>query len=300
MIQEYLNHIQGLRRRENYAESHVGNMDQTMVRFDMSGNSTNEIRGEKTIRIAKSSGAKRGFTVALAATGDGRKLPAFIVFKEPSGKIPHRVHEALVIPRNVRVTATKNGWMTRQEVVSWVTRCWGLLPDEKKLLILDKARIHETAEVRTSLQQKQTNLVHIPGGCTAICQPADVSWNRPFKSRLRKEYRAWRGLKKKTPKGNIAQPSRQDVINWISKAWADLDEEMVKRSFKVCGITSALDGSEDDMFHEKLADAMAAARVQDECREDAAYCILDSDDDDDQENDFEGFSDVDLSSSESE
>ena len=73
----------------------------------------------------------------------------------------------------------------------------------------------------------------------------------------------------------------------------------MKRSFKVCGITSALDGSEDDMFHEKLADAMAAARVQDECREDAAYCILDSDDNDDQENDFEGFSDADLSSSES-
>ena len=59
MIQEYLNHIQGLRRWENYAESHVGNKDQTMVRFDMSGNSINEIRGEKTIRIARSSGAKR-------------------------------------------------------------------------------------------------------------------------------------------------------------------------------------------------------------------------------------------------
>ena len=92
-----------------------------MMWFDMSGNSTNEIRAQKTIRIVKSSGAKRGFTMALAATADGRKLPVFIIFKEPSGRIPYRVHEALMIPRNVHVTATQNGWLTCQEVVSWVT-----------------------------------------------------------------------------------------------------------------------------------------------------------------------------------
>ena len=62
------------------------------------------------------------------------------------------------------------------------------------------------------------------------------------------KYWAWCGLKKKTPKGNIAKPSCQEVINWISKARTDLDEEMVKRSFKVCGITSVLSGSEDDII----------------------------------------------------
>ncbi len=61
--------------------THIGNMDQTMCRFDMAPNSTNNIRGERDIRIATTGGAKIGFTVALTALADGTKLPAFIVFK---------------------------------------------------------------------------------------------------------------------------------------------------------------------------------------------------------------------------
>ncbi len=38
-------------------------------------------------------------------------------------------------------------------------------------------------------------------------------------------------------------------LTWIAKAWDDLDRDLIKKSFKVCGITINTDGSENDLVH---------------------------------------------------
>ena len=63
--------INQLRRKHEYTAYNIGNMDQTMCRFDMAPNYTNEERGAQDIRIVTSGGSKRGFTVALCATASG-------------------------------------------------------------------------------------------------------------------------------------------------------------------------------------------------------------------------------------
>ena len=105
-------------------------MDQTMCRFDMPPKTTNNMRGQQDVRIATAGGTKRGFTVALTAFADGTKLPAFVVFKEPAACIPSRVFAQLVIPVNVVVTATRNGWMTSATMEQWVNRVWGQNTDD--------------------------------------------------------------------------------------------------------------------------------------------------------------------------
>ncbi|KAH7941285.1 hypothetical protein HPB49_011688 [Dermacentor silvarum] len=64
----------------------------------LSGNSTNNVVGENTVRIANTGCARRGFTVALAACASGHKLPAFVILKEPSGRIPPKAFMSLRIP----------------------------------------------------------------------------------------------------------------------------------------------------------------------------------------------------------
>ena len=49
-----------------------------------------------------------------------------------------------------------------------------------------------------------------------------------------------------TPAGKKKAPSRNLVLRWIKAAWAEIPEEMVRKSFKTCGISNALDGTEDD------------------------------------------------------
>ncbi|KAH9367054.1 hypothetical protein HPB48_009094 [Haemaphysalis longicornis] len=125
----------------------------------------------------------------------------------------------------------------------------------RRLLVLEQAPI-KTDAARKALASKDTDVVFVPGGCTPIVQPADVSWMKPFKDSLRETWASFIRAGAGTPKGNLKKPSRQDVVNFVSKAWAAVSEEVVARSFKRCGISTALDGSEDGELHERLASAI--------------------------------------------
>lgn len=104
--------------------------------------------------------------------------------------------------------------------------------------------------------KRQVRTVHnsdlcvIPGGCTSKLQPADVSWNRPFKSKLAELYNEWIFNRpvEKTKFGNHHAPNRALVLRWIKQAWDCITPDMIRRSFKKCGITCALDGTEDNLF----------------------------------------------------
>ena len=54
-----------------------------------------------------------------------------------------------------------------------------------------------------------------------------------------------------TPAGKKKAPSRNTVLRWVKQAWCDIPEDMVRRSFKTCGISNALDGTEDDAIYEE-------------------------------------------------
>ncbi|CAG8810625.1 12418_t:CDS:1, partial [Racocetra fulgida] len=56
--------------------------------------------------------------------------------------------------------------------------------NERSLLVFDSFRAHITDAVKKKLQENNNDLVVIPGGLTSVCQPLDVSINRPFKVAL--------------------------------------------------------------------------------------------------------------------
>ena len=207
-INDFVTSVKDLRQEHLYSNFCIGNMNQTMCRFDMASASTNEQLGVKDVRISTTGGAKRGYTVALCAMANGAEKPAMIVFKEPSGAIPPRVLAKLNIPRNVKVTSTKNGWMTGQKMEAWVRQVWGRnVDDVRHLLILDQARIHTAGSTKSAVSTTDTDLVFIPGGCTPKVQPTDVCWNAPFKAEMRRQYKTWRQQDLRTPHGNLKMAS---------------------------------------------------------------------------------------------
>jgi len=56
---------------------------------------------------------------------------------------------------------------------------------------------------------------------------------------------------KYTLSGKKRAPSKELVLQWINKAWQEIPAEMVVKSFKSCGISNALDGTEDDAVYEE-------------------------------------------------
>src|SRR6266542_2341826 len=55
-------------------------------------------------------------------------------------------------------------------------------------------------------------------------------------------------IKDYTPSGKIKRPSYSLVANWIKEGWDALDINMIRRSFKCCGISNATDGTEDTLI----------------------------------------------------
>ncbi|KAH7971942.1 hypothetical protein HPB52_004373 [Rhipicephalus sanguineus] len=101
--------VNELRLMHDYTPFNMANMDQTMVRMDCPASRTNNIIGESSVRIANIGCARRGFTVALAACASGQKLPAFVILKEPSGRIPTKAFTKIRVPASKPAGATISG-----------------------------------------------------------------------------------------------------------------------------------------------------------------------------------------------
>lgn len=69
------------RRAHNYPLHLVGNMDESLIQFDMPSNRTVSKIGEKTVKIRTTGNEKNRLTVVLTCTGDGSKLKTLVIFK---------------------------------------------------------------------------------------------------------------------------------------------------------------------------------------------------------------------------
>ena len=108
-----------------------------------------------------------------------------MIFKEKGGELGKRVRSAIQCPENIKVTATTNGWMTKDKLLWWVQHMWNESEDgERRLLILDHYKPHRSADTQSLASSLDTDLSYIPAGCTSIAQPMDVSINAPFKMKI--------------------------------------------------------------------------------------------------------------------
>ena len=111
-------------------------------------------------------------------------------------------------------------------------------------------KAQQTDEVKRLLQKKNTVLVNVQPGCTSRVQPLDVVVNKSFKNLVREqsEKHLDENLNEYAEGKLTASKRRILTTKWVATAWEKVmqDKEMVIRSFKKCGITTNVDGSEND------------------------------------------------------
>ena len=91
-----------------------------------------------------------------------------------------------------------------------------------------------TDKVRRHADKATTSdLAIIPGGLTSQVQPADVSWNKPFKSAYRELYDKWmaEGDKSFTASGNLKAPEKLLCLQWVNEAWNSVSSEVIQKVF---------------------------------------------------------------------
>ncbi|GBB90312.1 hypothetical protein RclHR1_17210001 [Rhizophagus clarus] len=112
----------------------------------------------------------------------------------------------------------------------------------------------KTVYICTTGKQLPREEVIPKGVICCICQPLDVSINKPFKDIMRKEWHEWicQGGAGETEAGNLKRARISDVCGWIKRSWDAISNQIIFNSFKKCAISNMLDGSEDDMVYEEI------------------------------------------------
>ena len=73
-----------------------------------------------------------------------------------------------------------------------------------------------------------------------IVQPANVCWFKSFKNRYTQNQENWFHNKPKvyTRYSNMADPGYENISDWITIIWLEIDTDLVKKSFKYCCIVT--------------------------------------------------------------
>ena len=255
----YLNHV---RRVGKYDLPYLANMDQTPLPFILDDGMW-ERQGSKD--VCCKSGAP-GLEICQATAqinvfGDGNpRVKPLIICKGKGLRIS--ADEKTVWGSRVTVFIQENAWCDEQTMVKSIQFGWNCLfltpstpGSDGKTLVTNIQRAQQTENVKRLLARCKTKLVNVPRGCTSIGQPVDVPFNEPFKGYIR----AMSGrhlnenLEKYTDEKISASERRVLMTKWAGDAWVNTNQDMVRRSFKKCGISLALDGSENHLLNiEKL------------------------------------------------
>jgi DDE superfamily endonuclease. len=104
----------------------------------------------------------------------------------------------------------------------------GIVP----FVLLDSYRCHMTDAVKHAMDDIGVEYVHIPGGCTGLCQPVDVGINKPLKDRM---VRKWEQFlmenREEEVRGKIPSPSREELGQWIIDSLNSMDEQLIKNAW---------------------------------------------------------------------
>ncbi len=200
--------------------------DETAVWVNECGVDTIAPVASQTVRVSTTGNEKVRLTVMLAAAADGTKFPPLVL-------IP-RVRKIVELERmkkdlNIVYVGSNGGWMNSELCVQWIqslpvtlqffTRFLGFFQKKlfykgRRLLLWDSYRAHTAPNVQAELVKQKIDAVIVPGGTTGLIQAPDVSWNRPFKNKVRAQRQLW------TEKHDAEKvPTFVDACTWIVNAW---------------------------------------------------------------------------------
>jgi len=245
-----------------YLLSNILNMDQTLLPWEYLEGKTYEFKGSKIVwvRTRRSGCDKRQATIQLTifANGIDRLMP-LIIFRgtENNTSAPQRREEKLFDSRVV-IKFNPKGYANSAIMLFWLE--FMLLPvlgTGATLLVIDHFKFHSTQEIKDWLRTHGIVPSLVPGGCTGLVQPLDVSVNRPFKDILKQVIDDAVDLSERqtTPATgkkdwqSAASKMRVMMTKCVGDAWEIFNRkirDIVIRSFRCLGIALPIDGSCDN------------------------------------------------------
>ena len=211
------------------------NMDQTPIPYSFHSNKTLENKGARTVHVRASTTDTKRVTLAVTVEASGRMLPPLLIFKgAANGRIAKK--ELTTYPESGHYLCQPKAWMDEQAMTKWIDLVlvpWknakppGVVPT----LILDAYRVHMMGNIVNRIQSLGIEVVHIPGGCTYLCQPVDVGINKTIKSGMRDKWEDWMIEGEGIVDGAAKEPSRKLVAEWVLAVYNNFPAQTARNAW---------------------------------------------------------------------
>ena len=112
-------------------------------------------------------------------------------------------------------------------LISWKhTKAPGVVP----ILILDAYRVQMMGNIVKSIQSLGIEVIHIPAGCTYLCQPVDMGFNKTIKTAMRGKWEDWMIGRDRLVNGVAKEPSRKMVMEWIFDVYNNIQGQTARNA----------------------------------------------------------------------
>jgi hypothetical protein len=170
----------------------IFNADQVGVNLEFVSNRTLRVAGSKDVFlcIKSKNNITHSLTIMPTIDTEGNLLsPLFVCLMEPSGSFGVNVQQNLYKSDNLFVTCSTSGKMNNALFKEYLTHV--VMPNtvakEKFLIVLDSWAPHKNEQlIAECLLNRKYDVMIVPPGTTAHCQPLDTTFNRQVKAFLKR------------------------------------------------------------------------------------------------------------------
>jgi hypothetical protein len=293
----------------------VFNADQTAVLFEYIPRQTITRRGDRTVWVRCAGRDKARVTAMLLGDSRGGKYAPFVIAKAQPSKVAevesenkarrhgfgqHVWREVTSIQEqhDVVIHGNPRGWWKAELSIAFLRHHFSERDHMEHLILLiwDELSAHWTSAVRAFAAELNVILIPVSAGCTCVCQPADISWNKPLKSRLRAKWMDNLQAQLKAPRADgvrfkLLPPTRNDAVEWLVDAWSALTPRVIVSGFSFIftpsdasaadgGILAALDAATEVAAELEQLDMLDAEIGRVAAEDDVVDHFLDSGDQD--------------------
>ncbi|KAF0744756.1 hypothetical protein Ae201684P_018303 [Aphanomyces euteiches] len=243
----------------------IYNADQTAINYEYLPTKTLNKCGDNTVWVKCGGKTKERMTAMLLADNTGFKHPLFLVLRTSKSKVKATVQENLTTRNSFgkrlwngvvrlqerhgcQIHGNRTAWWNGSLSMKFLEYHFAQRPDratKKVLLIWDDFSAHFTEEVVAFAEELNVVLERVPPSYTWICQPADVTWNKPLKTVLRQNWldSIKQQLVQAKERGigfKLVPPTRETIVSWVTTAWSDLAKSTIVNGFKKCRLVDGI------------------------------------------------------------
>jgi hypothetical protein len=97
-------------------------------------------------------------------------------------------------------------------------------------------------------------IIHIPGGCTGLCQPLNVGINKQFKARVQALCEEWM-INEIDRTGLVYVPTREDISSWVVEVvWGMDGKNLMQNALRKTGYNWFLEEGMGDIGNDDEGD----------------------------------------------